>query len=308
MQRTVEEKRRRVVEAASKLTQFKPKDKARPPTFSPSSILKFRSCEELTPTSNYHEHFFPTVKSGRVLVTRQPSLPPSLPPPPPSLRRHHSTHGVSNSDQECVECKRYQKQRSLHFQFPHPSSHDNVPPAIPPPPSASSLHLTHLHQQKHLTTSRQVPQVRDHFIDFTNNDLIIPQEVRLDMMSSGKTCTSLAHSSSVGDLNDPSSPGGISNGEERTTAILRKKSSIRSPPAYSNSNVQSSRPRVQIQIPVPKNLNELFGVSPSDIDKYSRVVFPVCFVCFNLMYWMIYLHISKILDSEAFKKDDASAS
>ena len=28
----------------------------------------------------------------------------------------------------------------------------------------------------------------------------------------------------------------------------------------------------------PKKLNTLFGVSPSDIDKYSRVVFPVCFV------------------------------
>lgn len=44
-----------------------------------------------------------------------------------------------------------------------------------------------------------------------------------------------------------------------------------------------------------KNPNKLFGVSPSDIDKYSRVVFPVCFVCFNLMYWVIYLHISDVL-------------
>lgn len=40
-----------------------------------------------------------------------------------------------------------------------------------------------------------------------------------------------------------------------------------------------------------KNLNKMFGVSSSDIDKYSRVVFPVCFVCFNLMYWIIYMHI-----------------
>ncbi|GAB6033168.1 hypothetical protein CHUAL_012774 [Chamberlinius hualienensis] len=44
-----------------------------------------------------------------------------------------------------------------------------------------------------------------------------------------------------------------------------------------------------------KEANKLYGVSPSDIDKYSRVVFPVCFICFNLMYWIIYLHISDVL-------------
>lgn len=50
-----------------------------------------------------------------------------------------------------------------------------------------------------------------------------------------------------------------------------------------------------LESPFYKNPNKLFGVSPSDIDKYSRVVFPVCFVCFNLMYWIIYLHISDVL-------------
>ena len=44
-----------------------------------------------------------------------------------------------------------------------------------------------------------------------------------------------------------------------------------------------------------KDHNTLFGVCPSDIDKYSRVVFPVCFLCFNLMYWIIYMHISEFL-------------
>lgn len=41
-----------------------------------------------------------------------------------------------------------------------------------------------------------------------------------------------------------------------------------------------------------RNPNKLLGVGPSDIDKYSRVIFPVCFICFNLMYWIIYTHIS----------------
>ncbi|CAL8139032.1 unnamed protein product [Orchesella dallaii] len=57
---------------------------------------------------------------------------------------------------------------------------------------------------------------------------------------------------------------------------------------------------------IPINPNQICGITPSDIDKYSRVVFPVCFVCFNLLYWIIYLYISKvnvtddlvILDSE----------
>ena len=58
----------------------------------------------------------------------------------------------------------------------------------------------------------------------------------------------------------------------------------------------TSRNTGQVYLPfVPKNANKMFGVSPSDIDKYSRVVFPVCFVCFNLLYWIIYLHISHVL-------------
>lgn len=59
-----------------------------------------------------------------------------------------------------------------------------------------------------------------------------------------------------------------------------------------------STPPPTIPLPGLKNQNSLFGVCPSDIDKYSRVVFPVCFLCFNLMYWIIYMHISEFLTGE----------
>ena len=41
-----------------------------------------------------------------------------------------------------------------------------------------------------------------------------------------------------------------------------------------------------------KDLNKMFGMTASDIDKYSRIFFPVTFTCFQLMYWIIYQHLS----------------
>ena len=36
----------------------------------------------------------------------------------------------------------------------------------------------------------------------------------------------------------------------------------------------------------------ILGMRASDIDKYSRVIFPIMFITFHLMYWMIYLSLA----------------
>ena len=55
-----------------------------------------------------------------------------------------------------------------------------------------------------------------------------------------------------------------------------------------------------------KELNKMFGMTASDIDKYSRVIFPVSFISFQLMYWIIYLHLSDDIVENLVKlhKDD----
>lgn len=52
-----------------------------------------------------------------------------------------------------------------------------------------------------------------------------------------------------------------------------------------------------IQLPLPslppsKPPHRIFGMRGSDIDKYSRVLFPMMFLSFHMMYWMIYMSIS----------------
>lgn len=69
------------------------------------------------------------------------------------------------------------------------------------------------------------------------------------------------------------------------------------PPVKTPPMPQQTLPPAPPPAPAPsegdgKDLNKLFGMTASDIDKYSRIFFPVTFTCFQLMYWIIYSHLS----------------
>jgi len=57
-------------------------------------------------------------------------------------------------------------------------------------------------------------------------------------------------------------------------------------------------PTTEFEVNQTHDMIRICGLTPSSIDKYSRVVFPVCFVCFNLMYWIIYGHISQQIEDK----------
>ena len=47
------------------------------------------------------------------------------------------------------------------------------------------------------------------------------------------------------------------------------------------------------RVPEPqRHPDKMMGVSPSDIDKWSRIIFPATFAAFNLLYWPLYSHLS----------------
>ncbi|XP_064076291.1 gamma-aminobutyric acid receptor subunit beta-like [Vanessa tameamea] len=88
-------------------------------------------------------------------------------------------------------------------------------------------------------------------------------------------------------------------------ASENKKMSVNNPSLKDTHTLSKMGTSGRFTTPRSSDISKLLGMTPSDIDKYSRVVFPVCFICFNLMYWIIYLHVSDVVaDDLVFLEDN----
>lgn len=162
------------------------------------------------------------------------------------------------------------------------------------------------HQHFHQNIQQQQQQQQD-IGSFDHNNHTAGQSSHVNVGSSASIFNGKGVSDhNTGLLQQPYSANMVEHFLQQTAAHIRAGQSTGLDKKRAGAGQQQNRSMGSATESIPKatksslkHLDSIFGVRPSSIDKYSRVVFPVCFVCFHLMYWIVYLHISAFLESES---------
>lgn len=121
-------------------------------------------------------------------------------------------------------------------------------------------------------------------VDFTEIDEIRMSPI-IAIRSQSGNCSENGEKLSKRIESSPALPRNcMSRSYYRENLVRRKHSSVKRRRQL-NSNPREKTPKCKVPLPRINDVNS--------IDRYSRMVFPLLFVCFNLLYWVFYLFIKK---------------
>lgn len=228
-----------------------------------ASLLEYAAVSYIAKRAQTHK--------GNHLGNRYPSLPPPPPPPPPPLSPHHfgatrlrgpGARCNSGSPRETEGLlKRHGRRGRARHEETHFTAHRTLPTVS---------------QEKALTIFRFHGTIL--FPVSCNVFVVLSQEIRLTSNGCSGECHVRSNLAAVDATTASSGPSEEVYREMGHSLYLLEHDSL------DNEDEEESR--------CTRCLHECCTIKPSTIDKYSRILFPLTFGCFNIMYWVTYLYVS----------------